>query len=368
MADENEDTTVVASTEAANPVVESKSDFDRPALESKVSDRLSALFNDEPEVETEEAAEPTDASTDSNEDTVSGDSAGDDEPAEVVEKTETEKKPEAAVTPATGNTPTLPAAYRRSLHAYGWEDADIDSNLKALGASFIATASKLHSNRNTEVAGWAEAGRAARERAKATDGKQVTPEQAAAGQALKPLDIKALKDHFGDDKMLDALVNPINEAIKTINLIMPQVQQSQANSKQSEMAALGQQIDEFFAGKELQPYVKLYGDTKTGQLEEAHFNARNKVLETADALQHGAFAQGRKLSLKDAMQIAHDSISTGYKVSAVRTEIVNKLKTRQAGITLKPTNKGKLSGMGPVKNQADLEKRTAQRLKAVFAN
>lgn len=369
MANENENTVVAGeSNEAAAPVVESKPTFDREALETKVSGGLAALFKDSEEDEAEAAQEEAsndDASNDSNDETVKGDGADDEDHADVEE--EVEKKPEAAAKPGSkGNAPTLPAAYRRTLKAYGWEDEDIETNLKALGASFITTASKLHSNRNAEVAAWAEAGRAARERVKAADKTQITPDQAAAGQALKPIDMAAVEAHFGNDKMLDQFFGPVNAAIEVINKMMPQVQQAQANTKQAEMAALGNQIEEFFGSEDLKPYAALYGDLKTGQLEPTHFSARNKLLETADALQHGAFAQGRKLSLKEAMQIAHDSISAGYKVSAVRTELVKKLKTRQAGITLKPSNKGKVSGSGPVRTQADLEKRTSQRLKAVF--
>lgn len=367
MALENEETPVVEASTEISTNEASKPEFDRPALETKVSGGLAALFADEDEDNSSDEVEAAETPAASDEDAGKEGNAGDDDNAEVDEEKEAATPPAAEQKLGkTGNAPTLPAAYRRSLKAYGWEDEDIDTNLKALGASFITTAQKIHSNRNQEVQGWAEAGRAARERVKAADTTQVTPQQAAAGQALKPIDMTAVKAHFGEDKMIDTFFAPVNAMIEKINTLMPQIEKTQANSQQAEMAALGQQIEEFFGGEDLKPYAKLYGDPKSG-LEDAHFKARNKVLETADALQHGAYAQGRKLSLKDAMQIAHDSISTGFKVEAVRKEIKAKLKTRAAGITLKPGNKGSVAGSGPVKNQADLEKRTAQRLKAVFA-
>lgn len=365
MALENEqaETAVAeASTEAAKA---SESTFDRSALETKVSGGLAALFSDEPKEDAADDYDSTETTDESNEDTVKGASAGDKDNTASDDGNEETKQELEAAAPPKGNAPTLPDAYRRSLHAYGWEDADIDANLTSLGASFITTAAKIHDNRNQEVAGWAEAGRAARERAKAADTKQVTPEQAAAGQALKPIDMVAVKAHFGEDKMIDQFFAPVNAAIERINSILPKLEASQQTAEQAETAALGNQIEEFFSADGLKPYSKLYGSVTAG-LEQGHFNARNKVLEMADALQHGAAQQGRKLSLKDALQTAHDSISTGFKVSAVRTEIKKTLKTRQAGITLKPSNKGTVAGSGPVKSKADLEKRTASRLKAVF--
>lgn len=368
MAIEQEESTTVetpaTSTETQGGADASKSTFDRAALENKVSGGLSALFGDEPEAETEEEKTSLESSDVPNEDNDKNEVAGDAESNEEKEEKEekAEEQPEAA---AAKNAPTLPAAYRRSLKAYGWEDADIDSNLKLLGASFITTAQKIHDNRNQEVSGWAEAGRAARAKVQAADPKQPTAEQALAGQALKAIDMTAVKAHFGEDKMIDTFFAPVNAMIEKINAVLPLIEKSQASSQQAEIAALGNQIEEFFSAADLKPYAKLYGDVKVG-LENPHFNARNKVLEMADALQHGALAQGRKLSFKDALQTAHDSLSTGFKVEAVRKEIKGKLQQRQAGITLKPSSKGAVAGNGPVKNRADLEKRTAQRLKMAF--
>lgn len=344
-------------------------------LVSSVSKGLSAIFGEEGPTEetvdetddsstategTEEVTEETTETTETEETEVKEDEAATEEG-----ETETEEEAEEAA-PAKKAGPTLPDAHRRSLKAYGWEDDEIDANLTALGDKFIGLAQKIHSNRNTEVAQWANAGRAAKQQT--TDGQQTTTTAATTPTGLKPIDVKALKEHFGEDKMVDQIAAPINAVIEQINRILPQVQEVQQNATMSQLEVLGRQVDEFFGGKELKSYTEVYGDAKT-QLSEKSVQARNKVLELADALMTGAQLQGRKLSLGEALTYAHDSLSGDYKVKAARSEIKGSLKKREKGITLKPGNKSKTiaatKGNKPA-TRSDLEKKVAQGLAKVF--
>lgn len=354
------DGVVVAESGASAEVTPS---FDRAAVETATAARMAAVFGDEP-------AEETPAEGDENVEVTDG--AVEETPVKEEESTEEIVK-EAAVKPpvakpATGNSPTLPESIRRSLKAYGWEDAEIDSNLKSLGASFITTASKIHDNRNTETARMAAEGRAARERASAEAAQRAANPQQA--EALKPLDVAALKTKYGEDKMVDEIAGPINAVIAQINQMMPQVQQSQKAARDAEMSSFGKKIEDFFGSKALKPYAKLYGDSAAGELVQDNWNARNKVLETADALMYGAKQQGRTITLEAAMEQAHDSVSSGFKVAAVRAGIKKELVTRSKGITLRPANKGN-AGLGnvngPVKSRSDLESRVAANLRKTFS-
>ena len=109
------------------------------------------------------------------------------------------------------------------------------------------------------------------------------------------------------------------------------------------MEGLHRQIDGFFGSKELKPYHEQYGTT-TATLNDSQLSARQKVLEFADAIVTGARSQGRYLSLDEAMQLAHDSVSSSSKSTAARKEITGTMQQRNKGITLRPSARS--SGLG----------------------
>lgn len=358
------------------------SDFDRAALESKVKDRLASVFSDgdaSSADETDETSagenEEVQETSDDQEDNTEQEAASDSEDAEQ----DDEEEAGAAATPPAkpgSNAPTLPAAYRRSLKAYGWEDAEIDGNFKALGSAFLKTAAAIHANRNAELSTWAAQGRAAREQqpTEGDDETQPTPAAKPAKSkkaALKPLDVAKLKEHYGDSgveaELIDTLAGQINPVIEQINEILPRIEKSQQTSQQAELETLGRRVEEFFAGEELKPYTELYGNGKD-EFTDGQLKARNKVLEFADALVMGARMQRRNLSLGEALTLAHDSVSSGFKVKAATTGLKKSMKQRQKGITLKPGNKaGKVSGGdGKVTSRSDLEKKVKAGLAKAF--
>lgn len=292
---------------------------------------------------------------------------GEEEPAEAAETAAAETNDKAG-TAANGKTPapTFPAAYRRSLKAYDWTDEEIDEAAKQPG--FLATAAKIHANRNKEVQAWAEAGRKAKESQAAS--LQPTQDTAKKPQqqdvALKPIDVEALKAEYGDEALIERLTGPLNATIDRINQMMPVIQQTQHRSAMAQAEMLNRQIDGFFGGKDMTPYHETYG-TDTAKLSEKQLAARTKVLEFADYLIGGAAQNGKSLSFDDAMQMAHDAVSGGTKEQAARERIAAQAKARNKGITMRPGARGtNLNSAGKAKNPADLQKRVSQGLKAVF--
>jgi hypothetical protein len=358
--------------------------FDRAGLESKVADSLAAAFGedddsdeviDDGEQQTEEAVtEDPPAEEATADETQSGqEESGEEQQTGEEEETPAAETEDAGAAAATKTTaPTLPAAYRRSLKAYEWTDEEIDANLKTFGTKFIETAGRIHKNRNAEIADWAERGRQARQAAQPQpqQGQQQQQQTAAPASGLKPVDAAALKQKYGSEDLIDEIVGPVNAAIEQINnTILPAVQQTQARSQQAEMDMLSRQIDGFFGGKELEPYRNVYGDPAKSKLTKEQIDTRNKVLEMADALVGGAErAIGRKLSFGEAMQMAHDHVSSGFKEQAVRTAIKSQLKTRNKGITLKPSGRSTTTANsgGAPKTRSDLERKVSQGLKAAF--
>jgi len=338
---------------------------DRSALEAKTAERMAAAFGEksaDAETPDEEntGTDVTDKSDEASEDVEEKSEAQEEPTKEEVEEEATE---EAAAEPKAGDAPTLPDSYRRSLKSYGWDDKQIDKNLKLLGADFIGIAAKVHSNRNEEVGRWADAGRAAREqRTTATEAKTEL-------QPLKALDVAKLEEHYGKDKMVEEIAGPVNAMIKQINAILPLVTASQQNAQQAEVEKLSQVIEGFFGDKKLDSYREIYGDSNgLNTLKEKHFEARHKVLEMADALVAGARVQGRKLSFGEAMQLAHDSVSGEFKEQTIRKTIKTTMQKRQKGISLQPSGRGKASIPAATgdKSRDQLVKDTTARLRNVF--
>lgn len=338
-----------ASKETAAPKFEAD-DSSREAVESRLADRLGALRNDEDTVEDDE---PADAEAGAETETAATKDA-DTEPQEAV---------------ADPNAPTLPASVRRSLKAYEWTDEEIDQNLKVMGPSFIATAQKLHNTRNQETAKWAEIGRAQRQTTQA-DSAAHTAKQEDRSQPIPKLDAAALKEHYGDDALIDKILGPVNAAIDRLNEeVLPTVRQTQQASQQSEQRALFNAIEGFFTSKEIKNgYGELYGEAGQATFAQPHVDARNKVLEMADALIVGAAKQGRNLDLQSALTLAHDSVSGDYKGKAAKKELAASLQKRERGISLKPGNKSAPVGDGKSNSRDDVEKRVGKRLAAVFAS
>lgn len=330
--------------------------FDRTKLESNVANRLAAAFGDE--TPADEAAETSTEETPAEEQTTTDEE-------EVVETEKVTEDEGAAAKPEQTGTqaPTLPAAYIRTLKAYEWTDEEIAQNLKVLGSKFVETAAKLHNNRNAEVSKWADAGR----QAKAAQQQQQTQQTQTIPTTLtplKPFDITALKEHYGDDKFITEF-EKMNTMVAQVNAILPAVQEVQQRSQTAELETLVRQIDGFFGGKELEPFKGVYGDATSIASNKTQQEARNKVLEMADALRVGAEIQGRPLSLGEALTLAHDSLSSGYKVQAVRTTIQKQLKTRNKGITQAPRNRA-ANPDGKNGTRTGLERRVAAGLAKAF--
>lgn len=346
-----------SSTESAAKPVE----LSRDDLAAKIQDKFKAAFATDGDVE--EEVEETPAAEATKEEP-----ADEDEPAEVkaTEEAEEAAAPASEKKSAAG-TPTLPAAYRRSLKAYEWTDDEIDNALATGGDRFVLTAQKMHANRNKEVAQWAEAGRAARQPGQQTQTSNQKPVE-DDGQ-LKPVDAAALKAKYGDEALIDDIVGPVNKVVAQINKLVPQVQRSQQQSQQTELETLDRQVQAFFGSKDLEAYRETAYGHGANQTPE-HITNRQKVLETADALIGGAKLQGRYLTLDEALTLAHDSVTAPIKAKAARTELGNQLKKRNTAISLRPNTRGAAAGSTGVAKAAtrsELEKRVQFGLRKAFA-
>jgi hypothetical protein len=376
-----ETTTTVQSGANGSPAAASSTPSGTPARDEKTLDAISSgladLFDSDSSDETAEAEQEgtTNAGeTSATEATETPAPEQEEKPEDGEQATEgddTNKPGAAAAKPATkagDDAPTLPDAYVRSLKSRGWTDEKIAADYTKFGLDFVDLAERIHKSRNSEVAEWAAAGRnAIAQQQQATPPQQQQQRQAETPAGLKPVDVAKLKEKYGEDEaMIDDIVGPVNQAIEHINRMLPQIQQTQQRSQQAELDMLEKQVGSFFGGKELEPYRTVYGDSATAVLNKDQIVARNKVLETANALIVGAKVQHRDLSLGEALQFAHDAVSGDFKEQAVRTTIKKELKQRKQGISLKPTARGNNGQFKGGSGKTDRERSVAAGLKAAF--
>lgn len=364
--------------------------FDRGALEASVSKGLEALVDPdiesldlaptEPEPTEPEpvAAEPTETEPLETEPVPVEPVAAEPTEKEPTEKEPTEREPtgEASTDESTGEqqpdpekdpAPTFPGAWRRTLRAYDWTDDEIADALSQepnARASFMATAQKLHANRNAELAKWAEMGR--RERNAQPDSNAEPGKPIVDSETGKfPLsNIDALIEKHGNEDLVREIAEPFNKMLAEINGIMPDLVSGVQSIRESRQQVLAGQIEQFFGSEDLKTYSEVYG-ADANSLSEDQVGTRNKVLEFADALVAGASLQGRQLSTDEALMLAHDSVSGGFKEKAIRATIRKSVTTRSKGLSLKPT--GKVTPKTGPKTREELEKDVRGRLASVFS-
>ena len=345
----------------------------REDLVSNVSESLQSLTSDDPDWEISDIAAEGSESEES-ERSESG-SEGDSEEQETEDTVESGEGEEAA---SSEDEPTLPDAHVRSLKAYGWTDDEIEQAVSADPDNFAKTAEKIHENRTKETAAWAELGRKKRQEQASAPADSSTDQTAQPDRdqpattpdgRLTPVDVDALKKEYGDDELVDRLAQPVNQTIEQINAMLPVIQQAQQAYQMQQQQALEREVESFFSAESMNSYRDLYGPSFRDASEE-QANRRRKVLETADAIVVGAKAQGRDLSVQEAMAYAHEIESADFRQQAARESVQKKVQKRSKSITQRPakqqTSTSADSEAGkPVQDRNELQSRVRNRLKKV---
>ena len=327
---------------------------DREALETKTAATLAEVFKDGDEELVDTPAKPSKEAVPATE-------AVEEKPAAVATEETTEKKPEAAAedpvekptVPASPANALIPAAYRRSLKAYQWTDEEIDEAAKANPAGFLKIAEKTHMARVEQTKQWAEAGRHA---------QTSTPAPKTEPASIPKVDIKALREKYGNEPFIDALEAQQLYADKITNEVMPFIRESKDRQAKAELDSLSRQIDGYFGSKELEPYIDHYGKAGKTLTPEQEAN-RSKVLEQADLLISGARAMGRPITLDEALTMAHDSVSSPIKAKVAVAKVATAVRSRQNSISLRPNSRATTL---PKDARKDLEGKVRSGLAAAF--
>lgn len=339
------------------------SESTKDSIASGIQSQFDKVFGNDDESVSGETNESESSPVESSDTSApAADTTADAPASEVADSGETVTDPKTPATEAAAaKAPTLPAAYRRSLKAMEWTDAEIDE--AAGNPSFLTTAAKIHATRNKEVAAWAELGRKTKEQNPAPTPTKDAP-TAPALQLFSEAEIKALKETYGEDAggLIDAMVGKVNPLIAKLTQALPVVEQTQQRAYQAEVEKYTRSIEGFFSSKEMESYKDEYG-TDVAKLNDKQLGQRNKVLEYADTLIAGARQQGRALSFDEAMTLAHDANSGGLKETAARKQITSQLQKRANSVTLRPGARAPIAPTG----KTVLENRVKGSLSKLFA-
>lgn len=330
---------------------------------ASVQAKLDALDSDDtPVLEETEELQETKGETEETE-------VGDEPDESTEEKSdESPEEPEAETEPESKG-PILPTTHRRSLAAYGWDETEIAEGFKDNPTAFAAMADKLHQRRIAETNSYAEMGRKIRAEERQTQDRPASQtSQQILPDGLQRIDTDALKKEYEGDELvhglIDKMAGPLNGVIDTLSQLMPQITQAIHSTQETDDAAMARQLDDFFGSASMKSYADLYGSSFEGATED-QFSARYKVMEHADALLVGADRQDRKMSRADALDFAHESVSAGFKTTAIRNTIKTQIKARSKSITLKPVSKS-TSSSGEKLNRQELEARVGSSLSKLF--
>lgn len=183
--------------------------------------------------------------------------------------------------------------------------------------------------------------------------QQVPPQQPQQGQpqggALLPEFefpkevLEGLDDEFKSG-VLDRVQNHMNQVNQVINNVVARHEQF-IQERQNEM--LYQQVDQFFDSRK--GYEKIYGSGKQRtDLTQEELNQRMRVLQEADAIHAGARIQGRNLTVHEALEMAHNLVSSQHQRETARRDIQGQLQKRERQATVRPTHRS-----GPAENSND---------------
>lgn len=146
--------------------------------------------------------------------------------------------------------------------------------------------------------------------------------------------IKAIRDHFAGE----------------VNALRGEYEIIQQKGKEAELQAVAQEANTSISALRAK-FPALYGagdDPRT--MTVAQQNAVIELAGLADQIRAGARAQGRVLSVNDAIKRAHYIVSRDSVKTEARQEVVTNVRRRAAQVTARPTQRNNPRGAGQGKS------------------
>ena len=311
----------------------------------------------------EEQTDDEDSTSDADDQTDDDDSTSDDSDDD---SAETKSEPEP---------PAIPEHLYRAAQHSGWEPKDIVDLYKQNPKMAEKTFEKLHSDMNNLSQQFSQLGKVVREKQQPAQQQQVQQVQQVQQQDF--VDVKKLREQYEDNPLVD-MIAALNDGLKKAvgekseqPVPQPVVQQQQQNTVQDDMAAL-QQINVFLGAKDMGDYNDFYGpivdankfpllDWRT--LSPGQQANRHALTQEADLILVGAELVGRKMTIADALTMAHLKLTAPMQGQVARNKVVSQLKKRSKGVTLRTKGTKKAASTGGQMSDEQLEAVTAERLR-----
>ncbi len=369
--EEINETDAAAIAEAAEKVATEK------GLETKVKDKMAAIFDsadDDIEEENtentedteEESTEKKDDEIDEDKDTDSDKENKDDEVTDDA-TSEGEKKTD-------DETLTLLASHIQTAVRLGMSEDKVKEHFDKNPEAMISLLAELHKGENGLSARYAQMGRAIQQKQIAD--QKTTVDEDTSSESL--VDLKKLRARFDDDDeeaaaLIDGVIKPLSDALVKMQKQMDQRVQpnDQTAYSQQEDRAVQSEVNNFFDNDQLKEFRDYYGTVKPGEdprvaLTGAQFQHRGEVCKEGSSIRIGADFSGEKLTVSDVLQRAHLQLTEPMREEMIREEISSKIKKRAKGLSVKAGTKKvpKTPSSGDATKQLELT--TKARLKKVF--
>ncbi len=294
---------------------------------------------------------------------------------EAVETTPVSK--EAPVVSTDGSTQEevqeIPAAYIKAAKHQGWTDEEIESLYKTDPEVAERTFARTLEMTSTLAKDFSKIGQTKRRLAdeEANQVPVVQPQETPELDATVVKGIQKMRDEYGPEiaDMFEMQQKTIAQLISKPAPVQQAARQSGAVVQENEL--LAQQMNTFFRDADMTSYAEYYGtvakDAKDWMgLTGSQVNKRYDVIEMANDIIAGAETQGRNVSVTEALEMAHLSISGPVKERAIREEIKSKVVKRSGSITLKPASAKVPDASDGVKTKSEFEAATKDRLAKLF--
>ena len=334
---------------------------DDPQLVETVTKGLQALGQDAPAEPIPEPQRRGDEIKSPESESVSAESTPD---------VETEDEPE--VKP---DEPVLPERFIRAAIHQGWEPERVQKLFEADPEMALQTFENIYESTNRLSQGYAQFGR---ETAKPQPEPQVKPqvESEPVAPKYKGVDLNKLREEHGDDPLV-TVVEQLDGALKTVlNTPKEKIPTPVETPVLSPQPALEQDmnmwtnIGRFFGNGNMKEYVDVYGPGTDEQgfaidwntLNPGQRQNRSMVLERAEEILTGVEAKGGQMDLNEALNLAHLLVTEPVREQVIRAGLKSKVKQRNKGITLKPSENKPGLAKGGVKSGAQLETDTEARM------
>jgi len=263
-------------------------------------------------------------------------------------------------------SPTLPTGHRRAALARGWTNEEVDHYIEIKPEEATAKFESIFDDWQQENSQWSARGRELM-RAKQTGlSESATEAQETEHQKVdfEPIDPKAFAEEYDvNEVLMEALAKKLNPVISNAKVMSEQLEGYAKTAQVSNEETLSKITQDFLTSKEMKPFADVYG-TDINTLTKEQLDSRMELFGQADEIVQGALAHGREITVQEALERAHDSVSHDSRDTTIRKEIRDSMTKRTKTLTGSKRKIEAPKDDGPI-SEEELEARVGAKQQAI---